>query len=1320
MAEKMTRARVAFALLCGLAVCCSVMYITADGESEHTLVGDAAMKQKSVSSIDFQKVKKIYTNTPDGRMRMTDYLNNVEKEIAAEMAARKRDVAAVRAQMARNFAFNKAARKKLNKFLLAKMAANAKKAKKDLDAAMRRTQAQFAAAATLANQRNAANIARSKKIRATVAKNKAEAAKNLHIQVVAQQRAMAALKAHVNARIDQTNKHVAANAAQIKEDAKTARKALEHAVRVYDKKTANAREEAAKGRSKLGAQLAAQNRAIRQWSNNKLKIVVASTAAHFRRVRAKMAADRAHADALLKSTTSRMTASLNAEKALRDSQFAKTVKDIAAAKAEAKARVAAASAEFKVGIRRLHATVDRQVAMTNARITYLSGVVQKNKLNQAKVNANVAAEMKRMISLGNKRNQEHLKHDKELESLINKNKATTDARLDRMAAHFAQELDKVRGTMKKNRAHATHMLKKETGKLYAAIAKGEKLQAKTNAALSAQTRQARLDIQDALRAAKKDFGKRLGSLHTTVVKNNKKFEKKMDKLTGIVRANAVKSAKGRAMLASVMKSNKEELKASVAKAIARGESRMAAAESKLKDLNAKTKASMNTRITAQISKYAKQAASQIEGLRLSSKEARSEMRKEMLYAVRSAAALAKSNLVAATKDAKAKFAAASNKEAAAAAKNAAARAALAGKIAADKKFAARALKDAVGGLTRSLLALKTETSKKIKKTNTRVTAYAKRLAAQAKSVDAAMKANVATLTGKISAARASIKAATSSANAASMGRANGVLKELSSAMASAKKRAQDKFAKLYTKMAKDRSSNDSNLKIAIVTINNKIAKQAALADSRFATTVKNIAAARKKAADEVAAARKAFATSIAAVTSSIKDQETRLAGEIQVVSGEVMSHKAAQIRVNRRTQAELKRIMKLSDSRHSTSIRARGKLGKILNENKRAAAEEVKALDGLFKGKLAKIRAQAAANSLAAARDLSKASKGMYGRLARDQLQLTAVNVANAAAIAKYNAEASAGVAEAKAKMNGALNTLTNTVAANQKHVQKGFEVLTGVIRSKKAAAKADRKLIQTQIKTLGQDMNKRIVRAIQIGEAKARRVANRARVNLSKTKKALLIEISERVEATADKLFKGIQGNHKVIADNYLSFKAYAVTASSKITQYVIKGKGKNLSSLGDLLVNVAAMSSVTAKKAEGIGAGSNTLPAVFTDKKIKVANVVSKINGLVNEYAQVCNGVRMRWPMGLGKCLLLKAESSMLSKGVLQVDKVSNHAGNWVFINGRAVGLSNKLNDFESIAVRMGHYEATLAKLTASLSGKGMKIKKPFRVNPPEWPGN
>merc|ERR1711881_205809 len=488
--DKMTRGRVAFALLCGLAVCCSVMYITADAGEEFAQLTPAKSVYgiggpTSVDSTDVQKAGTIFTNTPNGRMRLTDYLNNVEKEIAAEEAARKRDVAAVRAQMDRNFAFNQAARKKLKKALLHKMAVNAKKAKDDLAHAMRYVQYRFHKAARLANRRNRANIARSKKIRARVAKDKAHAAHQLRIAVKAQQRSMAAYKSAINARIAQTNKHVAVNAAQIKENAKAARKALEGAVSKFDKKVANARAEAAEGRSKLAAQLAAQDKATRQWANNKLKVVVAKTAAHFRRVRAKMAADRHHADMALKSATSRMTASLNAAKALNDRNFAKTVKDIAAAKA--KARVQAARSEFKTKINLLRATVKQQVAKTNARVTQLTGVVNKNKLEQAKVNANVRAEMNRMIKVGNKRYQEHLKKDAELKNLIKKNKAATDARLKAMADHYSTELDKVRSTMKKNRAHASHMLAKETGKLYAAIAKSEKAPMKVNGKLAAQT-----------------------------------------------------------------------------------------------------------------------------------------------------------------------------------------------------------------------------------------------------------------------------------------------------------------------------------------------------------------------------------------------------------------------------------------------------------------------------------------------------------------------------------------------------------------------------------------------------------------------------------------------------------------------------------------------------------------------------------------------------------------------------------------------------------------------------------------------------------------
>merc|ERR1711871_451051 len=468
MAMEKSTSRVAMGLLCGLAICCAVMYITADGaDVQETILAPAKSVYgiggpTSVDSEDVEKVGTIITNTPDGRVRLTDYLTNVEKEIAAEEAARKRDVEAVRAQMARNFAFNKAARAKLKKFLLAKMATNAKKAKDDLDTGMRDVQARFAAAAKLQNERQKANVKRSKALRATIRANKKAAADHLAKAVQTQQRAMAALASATNERIAQTNKHVAINAAQIKENAKKAREELDAAVSTFDKKVANARAEAAAGRSKLAAQLEAQDKSLRQWANNKLKIVAAKTAAQFRRVREKMAEDRHNADMALKAASSRMTASLNAASALNDKRFKKTVADIATAKKEAEARVQAAEASFKTGLLKLTSTINDQVAKTNKRVSQLSNTVEKNKVAQAKINANVNAECKRMVDLGNKRYAEHLKKDAELKSMIDSNKAATDKRMEAMAAHYTMELGAVRATMKKNRAHATHMLAKES------------------------------------------------------------------------------------------------------------------------------------------------------------------------------------------------------------------------------------------------------------------------------------------------------------------------------------------------------------------------------------------------------------------------------------------------------------------------------------------------------------------------------------------------------------------------------------------------------------------------------------------------------------------------------------------------------------------------------------------------------------------------------------------------------------------------------------------------------------------------------------------
>merc|ERR1712054_600505 len=711
--------------------------------------------------------------------------------------------------------------------------------------------------------------------------------------------------------IKSTNKHVSQNAAQIKASAKAARDALQAAVHKFDKKANNAREEAKKGRSKLAVQLETQDKNVRQWANNKLKVVMEKTAAQFSRVREKMAEDRHHADVALKAATGRMTASLNAEKALESKRFAENTKDIAEAKKEAAARVKQAEADFKTRILLLRATVKRQVAASNARITALSGQVEKNKLAQAKVNANVEAEMSRMIKIGNKRYKEHLKKDKELNALVKKNKAANDARMKAMAAHYTAELDQVRATMKKNRAHASKMLAKKTASLYSAIAQSEKAQMAKNHQLNAQLAQSRLDIANSLRAAKSDFTKRMGNLNHNIARNDRKFQKKMQHLAGVVQANEQKNAAGRKELSEKMKANKEELDASVAACVRKGEARMAKAEFKLKDMNKKTKASLNMRISAAIAKQKKRASEQIEGLKLNSKESRAEMRKFMLMAVRDACGVAKQRLAAVVKTSKAGFEAALKKEAAAAKSSAAVRAKVMAASHAQKSSAYKSMFAAVGTYEKCLLALKSETSDystgmhKKKKKAVSVTHYADVLKKIAKETEAVMKASLAALTAKVTAAKAATKAATTAKTAGNAAASAAALGMVEKALAAAGKASNKKYAGLFDALAAQRAAADTGLSSAIKSINDAIAKQAALADSRFSKTVKNINAARKQAAQQVSDSRKAFATYLAKLYAVSADIETKLSGIVNTASGAIRSSKAFIAREKRRVHAEV-------------------------------------------------------------------------------------------------------------------------------------------------------------------------------------------------------------------------------------------------------------------------------------------------------------------------------------------------------------------------------------------------------------------------------
>merc|ERR1711871_194856 len=1047
--KKMSHARIAFALLCGLAVCCSVMYITADGdEFVHEIVsgaGDAPAYDAgtSVGTTDVLKAGQIYTETPDGRMRLMDYFNNVEKEISDEVANRKSDIAAVRAQMARDFAFNAASRAKLKRNMLHKMAQYAKKARDDLNHAMMRTQERFAKQAALANRRYKATLRRDKRTNKLIKHDKREAAKNLKLAVDAWQKSTTAWASATNARIDQMNKHEAANA-----------------------------------RSKLSEQFAAQDKATRAWASNKIKGLVASTSAQFQDVETKMAKNRHEVDMALKRAVMRFEAALNAQKALEDKRYAETVADIAAAKAEAKAKTDAASSEFKVQLLTLSSTVKEQVAKVNGRIDKTAGVVRSDAAAQAKVNANVNAEMTRMIKLGNHRYVQHLKDDAELQSVIAKDKEDTDAKLNKMALEFNQALAAVRGELAKDRKHAEDKLEAGTSAVWAKMKANQEMQAKKNAEMAAATRRMKLDAMDAVRKAKAEFQKKIKDLGHVVAENDKKADAKIKHLTGVVDEEAAKSKRGREELAAMEEANKNEMKHAIRKAIETGEKRAKLVEKNGEKMDKDTQWLVNNKLSTEISKLKEETNMSVEALANLTEEARAEIRKEMIYAIRSAADVAKQDLELAIRECTEKMVAFEAKAAAQHADSEAAREALKATIADNAKEISTMIKDAVDTYAQAQSALQTATAAKLKKTNTRIDA----VSAQMKEMAKEARANIAALNKKtladIATEQERATNAVSKFASDDAARQKSALSFMEEQLKIACEEVDAKFGAAYEKLADDRADAENALAGAVNGLNDALAKQAALADSRFEKTVSDIQAARKEATEAVAELRSDFASELITTTALVKRIDTDLNDRIAVVSGEVISYKSFQTAVNRRVKEEKERIEELSNKRFSDSKKARGKLRKLMDENKQAAAAEVAVLAKELDTKLDEARAKNAHHRREMAKDLTGFTQLFYEKLSDQQKAHQEGTDALNAATAAASAAAAAELKRSQENFDAGILMLTNLVASNAKHAESEMSKLTGIVHN-----------IRKETAAMEADLNKALSRAIAIGEAKAKAV---------------------------------------------------------------------------------------------------------------------------------------------------------------------------------------------------------------------------------------
>merc|ERR1711968_314656 len=706
------------------------------------------------------------------------------------------------------------------------------------------------------NRRHRADIARFKKTRAIMRANKRAHAKALRLATRNQQRALATLDAETNAKIRKSEKSIAANAAQIKLNAKKARDELDAANKRFNAKMFATRQEAAKGRSKLAATAASMDKKMRAMISGKVQAEAMSVASRFAKVRATMAKDRANADKAVKDMSTKLAGALNAQKLLQDQRFAKTVKSIDSARKEADAAIKKAQTYFKTKMLHLSETVKAQVTKLNKHRAELQGTVTKNKLAQQEVNRHVSAELKRMIKLGNEHEAILSKKDKAMNKLIAKNKSKNRKAMTQMANSFNAALSKIRKQMKADRAHAEHNLKAGTAALYATMLKNAQAQAKIKM---------KLDAADNLRKAKRMFTAKLAGLHATIVKNDKKADRKVKHLAGIVDADAVKSKNGREALRDLQKANKPAMETSIRNAVAAGEQRALQVEK-----NAKNRDALNMKISAEIGKLTKEIHASVEDLRLSTKSARAAMKREILGAVRDSAKEAKKNLAAAVKQANKRMFELNTSFERAQAKGATARANIQASIKKEKAHAIRQIQYAVKNQNKALLALKTLTAKRIAKTNARVDAYGAAIEKHARAVGAQMKKNMLSLDNKLDSAVKATKAKLNKANAASVKRKLAALAAIKTGVAKAEKASNKKFTKAYMQMGKDRAAAANNLKGASLKLQKVMAKNSALYDAAFRNTVKDIKAARKEAAAELKKARKEFTTEIVSVVASSK------------------------------------------------------------------------------------------------------------------------------------------------------------------------------------------------------------------------------------------------------------------------------------------------------------------------------------------------------------------------------------------------------------------------------------------------------------------
>merc|ERR1712139_107250 len=212
-----------------------------------------------------------------------------------------------------------------------------------------------------------------------------------------------------------------------------------------------------------------------------------------------------------------------------------------------------------------------------------------------------------------------------------------------------------------------------------------------------------------------------------------------------------------------------------------------------------------------IAKLQSQTNMSLDQLAAADKKARAALKRQMVYAVKSMATVAKADLATAMRTSVKKMNAFQKKAAAAHKASALDRARIAASIKANAKSISRRIRDAVLADTRAKAAVSEQTAGKIKNIHNRLDVYSRRMKAIAKKNRAALKAQTAATLNKIRAEETRANAALANFGKKDAARQKASLSFLKSQLEKAKKEADDKFGKAYTKLAADKAAFDRKL-----------------------------------------------------------------------------------------------------------------------------------------------------------------------------------------------------------------------------------------------------------------------------------------------------------------------------------------------------------------------------------------------------------------------------------------------------------------------------------------------------------------------------